>query len=91
LRWEYALPPYENAYNILVSEERHDVYDQKPRRRDWVAVLALLLAVAGGAAYFWKFGQGARGEELLRFTSLYVACPLSLAVIFLFAWLKYPK
>jgi hypothetical protein len=74
-----------------LAEDRYSEYEKKPQRRDWLAVLALLLAVAGGVAYFWKFGQGARGEELLRFTSLFVACPLSLAVIFLFAWLKYPK
>jgi len=74
-----------------LAEDRYSAYDKKPRRRDWLAVLALLLAGAGGAAYFWQFNQGTRGEELLRFTSLYVACPLSLAVIFLFAWFKYPK
>jgi hypothetical protein len=74
-----------------VDDPRYSAYEQKPRRRDWLAVLAILLALGGGAAYFWKYGLGIRGEELLHFTSLYVACPLSLAVIFLFAWLKYTR
>ncbi len=62
-----------------------------PRRRDWVAVLAILLALAGGAVYFWKYSQGVATPELLRFTSLYVACPLAISVILLFAWFRYPK
>jgi len=61
------------------------------RRRDWLAVLALLLAVASGGAYFWEHSRGVTGSELLQFTSLYVACPLALSVILLFAWLQYPK
>jgi hypothetical protein len=62
----------------------------QPRRRAWVLLLATLLAVGAGALYFWKFSQGLRGAELLHFTSLYITCPLALAVIMIFAYYKYP-
>jgi hypothetical protein len=74
-----------------LAEDRYSAYEKKPQRRDWLAVLAMVFAVAGGAAYFWKHSHNVPIDELLRFTSLYVACPLSLAVICMFGWLRYTK
>jgi hypothetical protein len=67
------------------------VESNTPRRRDWLAVLAIMLALAGGGAYFWKYSQQVPAPELLQFTALWVACPLAISVVLLFAWLKYPR
>jgi len=54
------------------------------QRRGWLLVLALLLALAAGAVYFWKWHSGATGLELLGFTAGYVCIPLVLSLLLLF-------
>ena len=58
---------------------------QKPT---WMLVVATVLAVGSGGAYFWNFFHGLRGEELLEFTTIFVAVPLGLSLILLFKYLK---
>jgi len=59
-------------------------------KRWWLLVLALLLVVGSGAIYLWKWLAGIRGAELLGFTSLYVAAPLAIGLLLLFAYFKQP-
>ena len=65
----------------------------KPRkkRQSWLLVLAVILALAGGGIYLAQWLNGVRGYELIEFTSLYVALPLALSVILLFAYLRNPS
>jgi hypothetical protein len=62
----------------------------KPRkkRQPWLLVLAVILALAGGGVYLSQWLGGVRGFELIEFTSLYVALPLALSVVLLFAYLR---
>ncbi len=54
----------------------------------WLLLVATMLAVGAGGAYFWKYFGGLRGEGLLEFATLYVALPLGLSLILLFQYLK---
>lgn len=56
------------------------------RARAWLLALALLLALASGALYFWKWQDGVRGLELLQFTTLYVCIPLVISLLTLFGY-----
>jgi hypothetical protein len=55
-------------------------------KRDWLLVLALLLALASGGLYYWKWHSGATGLELLGFTAAYVCIPLVLSLLLLFGY-----
>ena len=54
----------------------------------WLLVVATVLAVGSGGAYFWQYFHGVRGADLLGFTTVYVAAPLGLSLILLFQYLK---
>ena len=56
------------------------------RRPAWLLLSAALIALAAGGAYLWRWQQGARGVDLLGFTSVWVALPLALALVLLFAY-----
>jgi hypothetical protein len=59
--------------------------------RDWILVIATLLALGGGAAYLWKWQGGWRGAELLGF-SCWAVCPaLVVSLILLFVYFQYAK
>jgi hypothetical protein len=58
------------------------------RGKPWLLAVGLLLALVAGGAYIWKYSQHPPGDQLLEFTALYVACPLGLSVLALFAYLR---
>lgn len=57
-------------------------------KRAWLLILGALLALGAGGAYFWKKLQQPEPDELLLFTSLYVACPLALSLLSMFAYFQ---
>jgi len=58
--------------------------------RWWQLLLAVLIVAAVGVGYIWKFNTGARGHELLQFFTIYLAVPLAIGLLTLFAYLKNP-
>ena len=60
------------------------------KRPIWLLIVGALLATAAGGLYLWKRTQQPSVDELLGFTSLYVACPLALSVLALFAYFNRP-
>ena len=54
----------------------------------WLLLVATVLAVGAGGAYFWKYFSGLRGADLLEFATFYVAVPLGVSLILLFQYLK---
>ena len=59
-------------------------------RRWWVLALALLLVVGAGAVYLKQWLHGMRGHELLEFFTFFLALPLAVGMLLLFAYLKPP-
>lgn len=59
-------------------------------RPGWLLLIAAVLALAAGGAYLWQWRQGLRGVDLLGFTSVWVALPLALALILMFAYFSRP-
>jgi peptidoglycan/LPS O-acetylase OafA/YrhL len=57
-------------------------------RRLWLLLLGALLALGAGGAYFWKRGHSRDITDVLEFASLYVACPLALSMLALFAYFQ---
>jgi len=61
-------------------------YAVTAKRPLWLLLLGALLASAAGGMYLWKRLQDPTVDELLRFTSLYIACPLALSVLALYGY-----
>jgi hypothetical protein len=59
----------------------------RARRWPWLA-LALLCIVPAGAAYFWHYFHGLRGPDLVGFAAEWVAAPLAVGLLLLFAYLS---
>lgn len=59
--------------------------------RWWLLMLATLLVLGVGLAYFIAWRRGLVGLELLGFFSLYLAMPLTIGLLLLFAYLKVPR
>jgi uncharacterized iron-regulated membrane protein len=56
------------------------------KRPLWLLICGALLASIAGGLYLWEKAQRPELDELLRFTSLYIACPLALSVLALFGY-----
>jgi hypothetical protein len=70
---------------------RHGVLPPGRARRWWVLALALIITVCCGVAYLLGWRQGLRGHELLQFFTVYLALPMAVALLLLFAYLRHPK
>jgi len=58
--------------------------------RWWLLLLAVLLVVGVGIAHLIQWQHGLRGHELLQFFTIYLAVPLALGMLLLFAYLRQP-
>jgi hypothetical protein len=66
-------------------------YAVPAKRPLWLLIVGALLASAAGGLYLWKRMQNPSVDELLRFTSLYIACPLALSVLALYGYFSRKK
>lgn len=81
--------------DVLLQRELDAQREQRaarpPRRRGWLLLLATALAIGTGATYWWQYTHTPDKMELLKFVSLWLTFPLSLSVILLFAYFRYPS
>jgi len=57
-------------------------------RRWWLLALALLLVIGAGVMHLVQWHQGLRGHELLEYFTLYLALPLAVGILLMFAYLR---
>jgi hypothetical protein len=60
---------------------------KRARRWPWL-ILAVLFIVPAGTAYFVHYFQGLRGPDLVDFATQWVAAPLAVGLLLLFAYLN---
>ena len=61
------------------------------RARRWpLLVLALLVIIPAAVAYFWQYAHDVRGPALVGFAAEWVAIPLAVGLLLLFAYLNKP-
>jgi hypothetical protein len=60
-------------------------------RRWWMLALALVLTVGVALAYYLRSRGSASGQELLEFFTVWLAVPLGVGLLLLFAYLRPPK
>ena len=58
------------------------------RHRWWILLLAVLLAAYCAVAYGRAWFNGMRGMELMEFATFFIAAPLALCLLLLFAYLR---
>jgi len=58
------------------------------KHRLWQLVAAVLIVLAVGVAYMLKWQNGLQGIELLQFFTFYLAVPLAVGLLLLFAYLR---
>lgn len=78
----------EAVREILERSQRRQVKPPSPVWRNFALAMATLLAIAVGAAYLWQWLHGLRGEDLLRFASIYLCIPMGVSLLLLFAALQ---
>ena len=71
-------------------EKRGGVLPSGRAGRWWQLLLAVLIVGGVGVAYIIKYQAGLRGHELLQFFTVFLAVPLAVGLLVLFAYLKNP-